>query len=44
MLRKTFFGNTPTIWYTYIPESDAVLLIVDAIELARLDEDLVKYV
>jgi hypothetical protein len=42
LLRKIFFGRTPNIWHENIPQADAVLLVADAIEVARLDNDLVK--
>lgn len=43
LLRKTiFFGNTPAIWYTYIPEPDSVQLIIESIEMAQSDRDLIK--
>jgi hypothetical protein len=42
LLRHIFFSKTPKIWYENIPQPDAVLLVIDAIEAARLDDDLVK--
>jgi hypothetical protein len=42
LVRTTLFESTPRIWYENIPHPDAVMLIIDAIEAARLDEDLVK--
>lgn len=42
LLRKIFFNRTPKIWHENIPQPDSVLLILDAIESARLDDDLVK--
>jgi hypothetical protein len=41
--RRTFFGKTPSIWNTTIPEPDNLLVILDAIEYARLEGDLVRY-
>lgn len=41
-LRKMFFGKIPMIWNKTIPEPDKVLVILDAIEYARFEEDLIK--
>jgi len=41
-LRKIFFGKIPMIWNKTIPEPDKVQVILDAIEYARFEEDLIK--
>lgn len=40
--RNTFFGNTPYIWNKNIPKPDNLLVILDAIEYARFEGDLVR--
>jgi hypothetical protein len=40
--RRSFFGKTPSIWYKTIPEPDNLLVMLDAIEYARLEGDLVR--
>lgn len=42
LIRKTIFGKTPFIWNTNIPDPDRLLVILDAIEYARFERDLVK--
>jgi hypothetical protein len=41
-LRSLFFGQTPKIWYTNIPSPDKIIVILDALEYARLEGDLVR--
>lgn len=44
ILRPSIFNQTSNIWNSSIPEPDKVLVILDAIEYARLEQDFVKYV
>jgi hypothetical protein len=42
VLRSTFFGQTPKIWNLKLPYPEKILILLDAIELARLQDDLIK--
>ena len=42
ILRKLFFGHTPMIWNKNIPNPDRIIVLLDAIEYARFEGDLVR--
>lgn len=42
ILRKIIFGQTPSIWNKNIPDPDRLIVLLDALEYARLENDLVR--
>lgn len=42
MVRKKTFGQTTKIWYEEMPSPEFMLTLIDAIEMARLQKDLLK--
>lgn len=42
ILRQMMFNQTVQIWHTDIPRPDVVLLLIDSINYARYENDLVK--
>jgi Piezo non-specific cation channel, R-Ras-binding domain len=36
------FGKTTEIWYEEMPRPELVLIIIDAIQMARIEEDFLK--
>lgn len=42
LVRKSLFGQTHMIWNSNVPEPDKILVLIDAIEYARFEGDLVR--
>ena len=42
MIRKFTFGKTTLIWYTDIPSPEVMFVLIDAIEVARMEMDLLR--
>ena len=42
VIRGSMFGQTVQIWYTEIPRSEIILVLIDAMNFARFERDLVK--
>lgn len=42
ILRRVMFNQTVQIWHTEIPRPDVILLMIDGINYARFEGDLIK--
>ena len=42
IIRRFTFGRTTEIWYQEVPKPEIIMILIDAIEMAQLQEDLLK--
>ena len=44
MIRANVFNKTTNIWYEEVPKPEVMFILIDAIEMARLQHDFLKYI
>lgn len=44
IVRANVFDKTTNIWYEEVPKPEVMFILIDAIEMARLQHDFLKYV
>lgn len=42
VIRKITFGKTTEVWYQEMPSPEVMLILIDAIEMARMQKDFLK--
>lgn len=42
VIRKLTFGKTTNIWYQEMPKPEVLFILIDAIEMARIQKDFLK--